>query len=90
MGCWAGVLQGDFNLVGVSKASSVIKNLIGLHCLILQCLHNRDVARLIIQSNQWEQALQNTVVPLAHHNAEKSCTTPLRRLIMKMPGLLSD
>lgn len=41
----------------------------------------RDIALALIKSKQWKKTLRNTTV-----NQFGNCTTPLRKLIKKMPG----
>ena len=45
------------------------------------CMYCRTVAKLIIESEQWEDALRNTTI-----SSENDETTVFRKLIRKMPG----
>ena len=49
---------------------------------MIYCFIARDVARIIVQSKQWEDALRNTT----EGSVTKEPTTPFRKLILKMPG----
>lgn len=69
------------NLSCLCDLSSIFVNVLP-NCSLL-C---RDVARVIIQSDQWEEALRNTTVPLVGHSRKYISTTPFRKMIIKMPG----
>lgn len=47
--------------------------------------NSRDVAEAIINSDQWDKALRNTT-----YLPNGQPTTPLRKLIKKMPGAVGN
>ena len=55
------------------------------HCAVTMCCFSRSIAMAIIQSPKWESALRNTTF-----TPSKDQTTPLRKLIRKMPKVTEE